>query len=104
MNQSNSELLWLGSKHFCKNKILDLTLSDEPILALGVYFSYNEKKAEQNNVFDKLGPLVKILNIWSSRDITLYGRINLVKTLALSKLKFVCNALKTPVLFSCRQS
>lgn len=42
----------------------------------------------------------KILNIWSSRDITLYGRINLVNTLALSKLTLVCSALITPVSFS----
>ena len=28
-----------------------------------VYFSYDEKKAEQKNFFDKLGPLEKILHI-----------------------------------------
>ena len=100
INQSKSELLWLGSKRFCKDKILNLTVSDEAILALDVYFSYDEKKAEQKNFFDKLGPLENILNIWLSRDITLYGRINLVKTLPLSKLTFVCSALKTPVSLS----
>ena len=47
INQSKSEVLWLGSNRFCKDKILNLTLRDEPILALAVYFSYVEKNAEQ---------------------------------------------------------
>ena len=76
--------------------MLDLKLSDEPIYALGVYFSYNEELATEKNFFDKLNPLKKLLNIWSSRDISIYGRINIVKTLAISKLTFICSVLDTP--------
>ena len=35
-------------------------------------------------------------NIWSSRDISLYGRVSIVKTLAISKLTFICSVLDTP--------
>jgi len=52
----------------------------------------NQKK----NFYDKLRLLKKILSIWSSRDISVYGKINIVKTLALSKLTFVCSVLDTP--------
>ena len=41
-----------------------------------------------------------MLNIWSSRDISIYGRINIVKTIAISKLTFVCSVLKTPDMFA----
>ena len=34
-----------------------------------------------------------MLNIWSSRDISIHGRVNIVKTLAISKLTFICNVL-----------
>ena len=100
INQSKSELLWLGSSRFRKDKILNLRLCEKPVLALGVYFSYDEELAAQKNFFDKLGPLKKTLNIWSSRDISIYGRINIVKTLALSKLTFVCSVLETPESFT----
>ena len=50
----------------------------------------------KKNFYDKLGSLKKVLNIWSSRDISVYGKINIVKTLALSKLTFVCSVLDTP--------
>jgi len=43
-------------------------------------------------------PLKKLLNIWSQRDISIYGKINLVKSLALSKLIFICNVMETPKL------
>ena len=59
------------------HKILNLTLSDEPILALGVYFSHDEKKAEQK-------PSSTSRVLWKKFLIycqeTLYGRINVVKT------------------------
>ena len=96
INQSKSEILWLGCWRHRKDHVLDLKLSDEPIYALGVYFSYNEELATEKNIFDKLNPLKKLLNIWSSRDLSIYGRINIVKTLAISKLTFICSVLDTP--------
>ena len=38
----------------------------------------------------------KILNIWENRKLTLIGRINIVKTLALSKLIFNSSNLSSP--------
>ena len=45
INQSKSELLWLGSLRQRKDSILNLKLSDEPVYALGVYFSHDEELA-----------------------------------------------------------
>ena len=63
---------------------------------MGVYFTYDEELATKRNFFEKLPKLKKILNIWSSRDISIYGRVNIVKTLAISKLTFICSVLDTP--------
>ena len=75
-------------------------ISEEPIYALGVHFSYDEQLAAKKNFFDRLDPVRRILNIWSSRDISIYGRINVVKTTAISKLTFVCSVLNTPDKFA----
>ena len=96
INQSKSEILWLGLLRQRKDSILNLKLSDEPVCALGVYFSYDEELATKKNFFEKLPKLKKILNIWSSQDISIYGRVNIVKTLAISKLTFICSVLDTP--------
>ena len=75
INQSKSELLWLASLRHRKDTLLNLRLSEEPIYALGVHFSYDEQLAAKKNFFDRLDRLRRILNIWSSRDISIYGRI-----------------------------
>ena len=96
INQSKSEIFWLGSLRQRKDSILNLKLSDETVYALGVYFSYDEELATESNFFEKLPKLKKILNIWSYRDISIYGRVNIVKTLAISKLTFIYSVLDAP--------
>ena len=96
INQSKSELLRLGSSRHRKDTLLNLRLSEETTYALGIHFSYNEELAGKKNFFDRLDPLRKLLNIWSSRDISTFGRINIVKTPAISKLTFACSVLNPP--------
>ena len=62
----------------------------EPVYALGTHLSYDDNLSSQRNFFDKLAKLQKTLNFWSQRDISVYGRINIVKTLALSKVILIC--------------
>ena len=100
INQSKSELLWLGSLRSRKDNLLDTRLSEEPIYALGVYFSYYDHLAAKKNFFEQLDSLRKTLNIWSSRDTPIFGRINIVKTMAISKSTFVCSVLNTPHSFA----
>ena len=69
-------------------------------MPLECFFSYDEQLAAKKNFFDRLDPLRKILNIWSSRDLSIYGRVNIVKTIAISKLTFVCSVLNTPDTFA----
>ena len=95
INVSKSEILWLGSMRHRKDGILNIQVRDEPVYALGTHFSYDD----QRNVLDKLAKLQKTLNFWSQRDISVYGRINIVKTLALSKIIFICGSLETPPYF-----
>ena len=72
-----------------KDTLLNLRLSEEPIYALGVFLSYNEQHAAKKNFFDRLDPLRRILNIWSSRDISLYGKINIVKAIVIESLNLL---------------
>ena len=77
----------------------DGILNIQPVYALGTHFSFDEKLSDQRNFLDKLAKLQKTLNFWSQRDISVYGRINIVKTLALSKVIFICSSLETPPYF-----
>ena len=100
INQSKSEMLWLGSQCHRKDAILNLQLSCDPVYALGVHFSYDQEATVKKNFLEKLGTLKKTLNMWSQRDLSLYGKVNIVKTLALSKLIFICSVLESPENFA----
>ena len=51
LNQTKSEMLWLGSMHHRKDTILDLQLSGEPVYALGVHFTYDLEVSKKRNIF-----------------------------------------------------
>ena len=48
-------MLWLGSKEV----ICNLWISDDPIYALSVHFTYNIELSHKKNYFEKLGSLKK---------------------------------------------
>lgn len=74
LNKNKSQGLWLGSKRNCKEKPLNVEWPTEPIKALGVYFSYDEKAAEDMNFVTKIKQIKTLLNIWKSRRLTLSGK------------------------------
>ena len=47
-----------------------------------------------------LASLKKTLNMWSQRDLSILVTIYIIKTLALSKLIFICSVMNTPKEFS----
>ena len=60
-------------------------------------FTYDLEVSEKKKSLDKLGSLKKTLNMWFQRDLSIVGRINIIKTLALSKLVFICSFMNTPL-------
>ena len=87
LNQAKSEMLWLGSMRHRKDAICNFQISDDPVYALGVHFTYDFEVSQKKTFFEKLGFLQKTLSVWSRRDLSIYDRINIVKTLALSKAR-----------------
>ena len=64
--------------------------------ALGIFFSYDSNKANELNFVEKIRNLEKTLNSWKRRNLTLYGKVNIVKTLGLSKLIYSASVLVIP--------
>ena len=47
LNQTKSEMLWIGSMHYRKDNIFDLQMSGEPVYSLGVHFTYDPEVSEK---------------------------------------------------------
>ena len=96
LNQSKSEAMWLGKNANKTDTLFGVQWPQRPISALGILFSYNLRLCEQENFLQKVNKIQKLFNIWSQRDLSLYGKITIAKTLGLSKLIFVSACTHTP--------
>ena len=95
INFEKTEALWLGSLRNCKKQPLGIKWPSRPVRALGVYFSY-EKKCEEDNFNEKLKNLKAKLNIWKTRDLSIFGRIMLIKTLGISQFTHLASVITIP--------
>ena len=68
----------------------------KPIKALGVYFSYNQADKDNENFTLMIKKIKAALNVWCQSNLTLIGRITIVKTLALTKLTFISSFESVP--------
>ena len=59
------------------------------IKILGVHYTRNVKLKEDLNYKEILSKIKRLLGWWKQRDLTLFGKVHLLKTYALSKLNYV---------------
>jgi len=60
---------------------------------LEIYFTYNSRLKHELHFYATLESLKKTLNNWHWRNLTLFGRIQIMKTFAMPKLMFRASVL-----------
>ena len=95
-NVDKTEGMWIGEAKTCAYTPFGIKWPKTPIKILGIYFSHNSKAADNFNFITKLDKLTKQLRWWKSRDLTILGRVTIVKNIGLSKLNYVSNVLHVP--------
>ena len=88
--------MWLGSWRQCKDTPLGITWPDKPIRFLGVFLSYDEEQHEMLNFTEKIRKSRQILNLWKTRNLTLFGKVQIVNTFIISQFLYVTSALYIP--------
>ena len=67
-----------------------------PVKILGVHFSYDDNGNDELNFNQKLKVLQTKLDMWSSRDLTLFGKVMIIETLGISQLIYSASNLPVP--------
>ena len=88
--------MWIGSSRGNEAKSFGIKWPNEPIKALGVYYSYDPKLLLEKNFIVKLDTIKKLINTWSSRGLSLYGKVTIIKSLIIPKFVYVSSVLPTP--------
>ena len=97
INIEKTEGWWLGSNVHSQKKPFGIKWSTEPIKALRIYYSYDKQSAERANFDDKiLKKLERLLYWWKARDLSLMGKVLIVKTLGISQFTFLASVLHIP--------
>ena len=79
-----------------KLKIIDFKTTKEPIKVLGINLSHNSNKCIEENFYAKIKKMKTKLNLWLSRDLTIYGKSLLAKALGISQLVYAASILTVP--------
>ena len=97
-NVYKSKAMWLGQMRNSAEKPLDVEWPTDPIKALGVYFSMMSMQLKITNFNPKIKQIKTLFNIWKMRnlDLTLAGKILLIKTFPLSKLIYLASVTHVP--------
>ena len=102
LNLEKSEACWIGSARGKQDKPADwnwINLCTDKIRILGVVNSYDTDLADTHNFFSVIGKIKNCLNLWSSRGLSIAGRIQIFKNLALSKAVYISTVKNFPSRF-----
>ena len=98
LNLEKTEGLWLGStKERQKDcNLYNINWPNKPIRALGIYVGHNDNDCYKLNWLDKLQKIEKSSESWTMRNLTLIGKIYIVKSELLSKIIYTATILPIP--------
>ena len=74
--------MYICDKHGQKSRL---------IKALGVYFTYDQKLLQEKNFIERLDSIKKLLNTWSSRRLSIYGKVNNIKSFLIPEFVYICS-------------
>ncbi len=95
LNLTKTEVMFLNCNSIERgNEAFGLKWTKGPVKCLGIYIGHNKKACIELNWNDKIKKMEVTLNSWKKRDLTLMGKILIIKTLAISQI--VYSAINTP--------
>ena len=100
LNLSKTEIIPLGRS---KNKITTLPsdlstiqINNGPFKALGIWYTHNQDEILKLNIDKRVKNMNTIINIWRSRNLSLKGKITIIKTLIVPQINFLFSMIYIP--------
>ena len=97
LNIEKSKAIWLGKWEKNESYPLQLKWLHSPVHLLGIHLSYDKKGNNELKFNLKIRKLQTNLDMWRSlRDLTLFGKVLIIKSLGLSQLIYSASILNVP--------
>ena len=95
VNKDKTNFVWLGKETEISGVQLFGNLVEE-VKILGIYFTRNLKRKEDLNYKEILSKIKRLVGWWKQRDLTIMGKVQLLKTYVLSKFNYVSSLITVP--------
>ena len=99
LNKNKTEAMWLGKNRNNITTPLGIKWVKE-VHSLGIFFSYDTDSVVLKNFTDRAKEFKRILDMWLQRDLSLIGKITILKSLAFSKVIYQCGVMHPPENFT----
>ena len=96
MNKDKTEGLWIGKLKHCKDKVGGIKWTDKPVKTLGIYFGHDKEECERLNWENKIEKMNNLLLLWTKRNLTILGKILIIKCLIVPIFTYVASACVVP--------
>ena len=94
LNRSKTEGLKLGN---WKDMSFEyISWPGKPIKALGIYFGHCTIETNKLNWDPLIEKIEILLNLWKKRKLSVFGKITILKCLALSKVSYIASMIEVP--------
>jgi hypothetical protein len=71
-------------------------LTPNPVKALGIFFGHNKEECKKLNWEKKIQEMKNQFTAWENRNLTIMGKILIIKTLILQKFSFLASSCVVP--------
>jgi len=98
LNTSKTKAIWLGPWRDREDRPFNLKWTKDPVRTLGIFVSYDENGNEKRNFTLKVRKFnTKYLDIWRSRNLSLFGRCLITKSRGIPLLVYSTSMLVIPL-------
>ena len=96
LNLSKTECILLGPLKGHYKKIEGVTVNETCVKTLGIYIGHDKKICYENNWTNTVNDIQKLFESWKKRKLTIFCKVCVINTLAISKLIYVASILEYP--------
>jgi hypothetical protein len=100
LNKSKTEIFYLGNTNHRPNETIHgVKIAKEWFKALGIYFCKDSNEMAKKNLEERYIRFKNIIRIWKTRDLSLKGKITILKSLAIPQLLYTTSVIYVPDAF-----
>ena len=93
LNKDKTEAILLGKKTLKVNDKMGLNWVKGPIKVTGIWVGHNIAELSQNSINEKIQKIKTLLNLWKSRNLSIKGKITILRTQAMPIILYLASVL-----------